>query len=913
VSNDPDEPNGPGGRNYPPIGGGTSVNIQGLSQATSQINAFNQAIANLQSNLTKMAQQMPGQASTISSSINKVGSSASGGGGGGGFMSTMGNIPQAMFGAINEKGWMRDLMMFPTRFMRSAITDNRSLALQASGGLGMQAFGAGTNTQAMMGALAGQFGNVLGGSPADLVNLMNAAGQFGAGIDWRKYAGGQGAGPNGMGGGPGGPRAGGFFRSVFEAQRMNPAADVGSLAGAIGGYAGNVGAQQQSAFLTGGAFSMIGPGNSQKSISEWATGILKWLQNLRGGPQRGQPFTYAELMSQNFPGSNMDAWLTANGVTPDMKQFFWTYALAQAGRGTSAVDQLFTSNSAVQTSVAFNRLQASAAQTRTGFRLAGTMSGAYANKEQANQFFSELTGHLLNQVLPSAMSSGALSYMQYLPDTIEEIIMQLAERTGLGGLGAGVVGWGGAGVLQNLLGAGDVGDVGDYGSMGGTSTAGLHPDMRKRVDAMMAANPNISVTSGYRDLGTQQRLKRQGVGRVSGRPSAHTRGMAADLGPSSQYGWISRNARRFGLRSGRGQGEPWHVGMGDIGDPLTDMIQGIAGSDAMNALQQSNIGSTMTNLFTSLFKGFVGGSTPEEQISGIGGASASLMKILMGLFGGETNLDRIKYRDVYSTMVAAANESKGLPTGVSGVGQQSMLQQLLAGTLGQSIFGGGGGGATGATGGEGFSGAVHGDFSGDALSRAIATANAAYAAGWRGDDLFKIVSIAGRETNWQNIHAYNAQTKDDSYGLTMINMLGSLGPANRRMFGITNNEELLDPNVSMRASKIIHDQTNKYGGFFAWGPYKGKSELYDTEDYEQPMARKALAAAFPSGYGDVDGSGYAYTIPGASNGGNRLNFYNNFTIDGGGAGGGGLDVRRTATLLADQLEQEMNRRMARRN
>ena len=34
---------------------------------------------------------------------------------------------------------------------------------------------------------------------------------------------------------------------------------------------------------------------------------------------------------------------------------------------------------------------------------------------------------------------------------------------------------------------------------------------------MMRANPNLKVTSGYRDLGTQQRLKRQGVGRVSGR------------------------------------------------------------------------------------------------------------------------------------------------------------------------------------------------------------------------------------------------------------------------------------------------------------------------------------------------------------------------------------------------------------
>ena len=72
------------------------------------------------------------------------------------------------------------------------------------------------------------------------------------------------------------------------------------------------------------------------------------------------------------------------------------------------------------------------------------MAGAYANKEQANRWMAELMGHMMNEILPAAMSSGMLSYMQYLPDTIEEMIMQLAERTNLGTLGAGVVGWGSA-------------------------------------------------------------------------------------------------------------------------------------------------------------------------------------------------------------------------------------------------------------------------------------------------------------------------------------------------------------------------------------------------------------------------------------------------------------------------------------
>lgn len=936
MSNDPPELPVAGGRNYPPVGGGTSVNIQGLTQATAQITAFNAAISSLQTNLSKMAQQMPGQASTISSSFNKMGAAAGGGGGsgsgggggwGGGFVSGMANVSQSMFGAVNEKGWVRDLLMFPTRYMRSAVTDNRQLAMLASAGLGPQAFAAGTNTQSMMGALAGQFGNVLGGSPSDLVDLMNAASTYGAGINWQNYAGGQNAGgPNG-GGGANGPRAAGFFQSVMQAQRMNPGAPVGALAGAIGGYAGNVQAQQTSAFLTGGAFSMIGPGNKQKSISEWATGILRWLQGLRGGPDRGKPFTYAELMSQNFPGSNFDAWLTQNGVTGDMKQMFWTYALAQAGRGQSAVDQLFTKNTSVDTSVAFNRLQASAAETRTGFRLAGTMSGAYANKEQANRFFSELTGHLLNQALPAAMSSGAMSYMQYLPDTIEEIMMQLAERTGLGGLGAGIVGWGGTGALKNMVGSGagalqdlfgDVGDVGDYGSFGGTSSAGLHPDMRKRVDAMMAANPRVRVSSGLRDLGTQQRLKRQGVGRVSGRPSGHTRGMAADLGPRSEYGWISANASKYGLRSGRSKGEPWHVGMGDIGDPITDAINAMKGSEALSGIQNLQATQMLTSLFSNLFGSFTGATSPEDQIKNIGGASSFLMQMLMGVFGGEINTANLAPRDVYDQLVAAGNTQRGMPTGVApaaGGGWWSNIVGQISGRIAAGLPGGNDSGTgTGPQGFGGGSGVVQGSFtSSDPTQRAIAAANAAYAAGWRGEDLFKILSIAGRETTWKNIHAYVPSTGDDSYGLTMINMLGSLGPANRRLFGISSNEELLDPVVSMRASKQIHDQQGKYGGFFAWGPYKGRSEMYDTEDFEQPTARKALAAAFPSGYGDVDGAATSYVIPSGTQGHPSIVFHNQFTIDGSGAGGGGVDVRRTASLLADQLEQQMKQRMARMN
>ena len=411
-----------------------------MTKLQTQASGFNQS-------MSAMFRGVSSGATNAASAVSSVGS-------------TLGTIGSAMFGSANEKGWVKDFMMFPTRFMRGNVTENRQLALGPRRASVPRRSVPVSAPQGMMTNLSGLMasqnlpGGILGGNPNDLLNLVNIASRVGAGIDWRN--------PGGL---RNGPRSAGFLRGVAQAQRMNPGADGRRTWRPRSANSWNVGAQQQAAFLTGGAFSMIKMGGGQKTISEWAEGILKWLSNLRSGPDKGKAFTYPELMSQNFPGSNIDAWLTANGVTEDMKQYFWSYAMAKSNAAAgSTADQIFQKNQAVEQSVAFNRLQATSAQTRTGFQLAGTMSGAYANKEQANRWMNELLGHMMNQILPAAMSSGALSYMQYLPDQIEEIIMQLAERTNLGTLGAGVVGWGSA--MPGLLGAGDVGDVGDYGPMG---------------------------------------------------------------------------------------------------------------------------------------------------------------------------------------------------------------------------------------------------------------------------------------------------------------------------------------------------------------------------------------------------------------------------------------------------------------
>jgi hypothetical protein len=96
--------------------------------------------------------------------------------------------------------------------------------------------------------------------------------------------------------------------------------------------------------------------------------------------------------------------------------------------------------------------------------------------------------------------------------------------------------------------------------IGDPGVAGLQGDFKKRVQAMQAANPNVRVVSGARSASQQGAGQRAGVGRIGpAQDSWHVRGKAADLGPSSQFGWIAKNAQKFGLDSGRAWGEPWHV------------------------------------------------------------------------------------------------------------------------------------------------------------------------------------------------------------------------------------------------------------------------------------------------------------------------------------------------------------------
>lgn len=71
--------------------------------------------------------------------------------------------------------------------------------------------------------------------------------------------------------------------------------------------------------------------------------------------------------------------------------------------------------------------------------------------------------------------------------------------------------------------------------------------------------------------------------------------------------------------------------------------------------------------------------------------------------------------------------------------------------------------------------------------------------------------------------AHNNRPPDNSYGLMQINMLGGLGPARRKEFGIKKNEELYDPYVNMAAAFKVYQNAGQK--FTPWSTYPTAASL----------------------------------------------------------------------------------------
>ena len=141
----------------------------------------------------------------------------------------------------------------------------------------------------------------------------------------------------------------------------------------------------------------------------------------------------------------------------------------------------------------------------------------------------------------------------------------------LGGIAGGLGGW--IGDPDDRIGGGigdpasDILQARNSSSAGPSAVTGLQPGFARVLARMFTDNPALRLNSGYRDIAHQERLwadalKKYGSAEAARKwvappgHSPHQRGIAADIGPDSQYGWLRSNAGRYGLVNYTA--EPWH-------------------------------------------------------------------------------------------------------------------------------------------------------------------------------------------------------------------------------------------------------------------------------------------------------------------------------------------------------------------
>jgi len=113
------------------------------------------------------------------------------------------------------------------------------------------------------------------------------------------------------------------------------------------------------------------------------------------------------------------------------------------------------------------------------------------------------------------------------------------------------------------------------------------------------------------------------------------------------------------------------------------------------------------------------------------------------------------------------------------------------------------------------------------------------------NDLPIAIAVAMAESGG-NIYAHNAKPPDDSYGLWQINMIGSLGPARRRQYGLKDNKELYIPMINAKAAFNIYLSAGR--SFRPWSTYTNGA-------YKKYLWAAEAAARNPKASSDVNLSG----------------------------------------------------------
>jgi hypothetical protein len=198
--------------------------------------------------------------------------------------------------------------------------------------------------------------------------------------------------------------------------------------------------------------------------------------------------------------------------------------------------------------------------------------------------------------------------------------------------------------------------------------------------------------------------------------------------------------------------------------------------------------------------------------------------------------------------------------------------------------------------------------SSDQVTRGEAVAQALYNAGFRGQDLLNFLEISYRESRW-TANKWNSGPVDQSGGILQENQLP--WTKNHKIPPYTQ-ADVLDPQA---AAFIAHDMfmnkppVNGPGGSPRYNPWFVNGSWKNGIPSEAAgLAQQALSKAH---LGDVESS-WLMPTPAASvagNGGATYYFTNTFNMQGGTPSG--VDAKRAAMTMADHLETEMRRRLAR--
>lgn len=409
----------------------------------------------------------------------------------------------------------------------------------------------------------------------------------------------------------------------------------------------------------------------------------------------------------------------------------------------------------------------------------------------------------------------------------------------------------------------------------------LNTRFKERLMRMFAENPNVGLGDGIRSESDQRALflsrytedpngevswNGKKYRHVSGAPAAppgksmHEIGLAADL--VGDLDWVQKNAARFGLKTfGDVLGEPWHIQPAELPNSRWEYEkQGAPWGMPAGAMRDA----TSTD------------PTTGEPVGGVVVGDKIVSHPTGSLGGGYETYQGLSLSD---QMGAISANNQLLMGGVGG--SESVSSMSVSGTTASS---------TPQTAGTVPAGAMD--------PRDVA--RILYKRGFRGKDIVNMLAIAGRESRWMpGAFNGNRSTGDKSYGLFQINMIDSLGPARRKTFGISKDEDLFDPRTNIKAARLLFGD----GNYAPWGSAFGGNALAKTEQF-MPTAQAVVKEL---GYGQGDpmmptrGGGGSVQV----NGGSTITIAPNIYITS--SGNNQQDARRMAQEIVQIMEKEVRK------